>query len=98
MSEYHPQFEKMLEKLYSLHRKKSYEYGLENLYRLGPSYMVARIVDKAGRLEGFLKGRLNLRNLKDELQDIAVCAILALCLLEEGQPAYIFKEYEEDEE
>jgi hypothetical protein len=92
----HPLFEKKLEELLNLHKIKSEQYGLKNLYRMGPSYMVMRIIDKSGRLEGFLRGKISASHLKEELRDTAVCSLLALCLIEENDKLYVFSEYKED--
>lgn len=93
----HPRFNRKLADLKIEHYVKCSQYGLENLYKMGPSYMVARIVDKSGRLENFLKGKISKEQLKEELEDTAICAILASCMIEEGKPLYVFKEYEEIE-
>ncbi len=92
----HPHFERILDLLLIKHRQRCEEYGLQNLNRMGATYMMARIVDKSGRIENFLKGKLDREHVVEELEDTAVCAILALCLIEEGKvPLYIFEELKE---
>jgi len=90
-------FHEILDELGELHDRKQQDYGVENdpfaNVRSSEAFGIPGWVgaalrgnDKMKRIQAFaLKGALANESLEDSLRDLAVYAIIALVLLEEGE-------------